>query len=262
MLYKIVFISCAFFCFFLDLVEAKSAQEVLSEISIDDQKELERLFHDFVQDDHFGYTLFGDKPVSFTGHFIVTPWENTLEGLSQAGIFWKQWHIWEKHRAKFEIKKYLLIKEPALFRSAHAIFLINKKAFVECVNTHLNIFEKILGHKFSAHQTLIDIESGKTSFLNAINRNETLLGILLGYGLQNAILYNLDGRVIDRSKLEFFGDYDHNSLRRIDSVHFVVDPHSEETKALQRKYEHLRNNLSEIYANGNFFKTSLLKLIE
>jgi hypothetical protein len=107
-------------------------------------------------------------------------------------------------------------------------------------------------------------------------------GVLLGYGLHNAQLYN-DRLKLEKfinfedlpkipekkptpkenfasieakyefldSKLKPFGEYNYSPLI-VRSVHFVADYSLSETKALKKKYKKLRSKISTIYAKGDF----------
>jgi hypothetical protein len=218
--------------------------------------------------------LFGDKPVSLSGDFEVTPCENTLEGMRSGGIFWKKWEIWEKYKKLFPIKNYIIIKEQAnckKFKISNIIF-INKKAFIKIINDNVKLFESVLNTTIDPKIMLKNIEERKVSFRESINNNEMLWGILLGYGKHNASLYNkrehighniLD--IVDVSlkfstiKLDSFGDHKYSPLL-LGSVHFAADLDHSETKALEKKYRELRGKISAIYAKGNFLEITLTQL--
>lgn len=260
----------SFFVFLTFLLHSGEVSEILKLIPQDDLSRLNSLFSVIIKEDHGAYTLFGDKPVSLSGDFEITPWENIIERIPVGGIFWKNWSIWEKYKHLFPLKRYLLIKdssESEKFKISH-VFLVNKTEFIKVINDNLSLFEHVLGHPVIPEQILSDLESGKISFLDSISNNEMLLGILLGYGKINASLYNkrewegLNDAGLRHStiKLEPFGDYAYSPLV-MQSIHFVADLKHPETKALQRKYQKLREKISAIYSQGDFLEITLSQLI-
>jgi hypothetical protein len=246
----------------------------IASISSQDRESINQLFNFLIKEDHFGYTLFGDKPVSLSGHFTITPWENIVERVNdQDGIFWKNWRIWEKYQQIFPLQNFILINEPSKrHKNILNVILINKKEFIRVVNQNQRLFEAVLGYKISPHHMLQKIESGEITFVDSINDNQGLWGILLGYGKHNSMLYNqrersyfdcfaLSDTALKNSSinLEACGDYDYSPLI-IGSVHFAGDKSNLETKKLQERYRKLRGKISEIYSKGDFLEITLSKL--
>src|SRR5438552_19133076 len=89
---------------------AQDIKSILCQLSKHDKQELTELFHTLMDDDQYCYTLFGDKPVSLSGDYVVTPYEVTLSGRLPGGIFWKKWDTWKKNQKKFPIIQYLFIE--------------------------------------------------------------------------------------------------------------------------------------------------------
>ncbi len=48
-------------------------KEILSDLPVSDRQALNQIFAWIVQRDHLSYTLFGDKPITLSGHFIKIP---------------------------------------------------------------------------------------------------------------------------------------------------------------------------------------------
>ena len=182
---------------------AQNIADVLRKCSTSDKRALEKLFHILIDEDHFGYTLFGDKPVSLSGDCTITPYEVALSGIPtnelfwkkwgipSGGLFWRKWSIWKKIEKDLCIKNYFFIEEPAFNRNDGAmgfVFLVNKKAFVETVDQNIETFRDILGQNTTAIKLLEKVEEEKT-FMKHLKNSELLLGILLGYGSHNAQLF-------------------------------------------------------------------------
>lgn len=268
-------------CFSLILVftylyaEETDIRKLIDEMPKMDREDLEFVFSELVRD-HFAYTLFGDKPISLSGHFVVIPWENVIEHVSPSdAIFWKKWKTWEKYQHQFKFKNYLMIKEnrKSKLYKITTIYLINKNEFIRTIKRHSLLFESVLGHKIIPEQMLNDIEYRKISFSETIQNNEMLLGILLGYGKHNSSLYSKKERdyfnspllsmtALEHStiKLEACGDYGFYPFL-INSVYFSGDLSHPETKFLQKKYRQQRSKISGIYNYGDFLEITLSKLI-
>jgi len=166
--------------FFFHGIEAKSISTILKNIPKEDRESLDNLFSFLIKEDQFGYTLFGDKPISLSSHFVITPWENIVEHVNdEDGIFWKHWSILERYQKLLLMKDYLLIKEKSRNKNITSIILINKNEFIKIVNKNQKLFEAILGHKISPKEILNRIESGKETFIDSIDDHQALWGILL-----------------------------------------------------------------------------------
>ena len=253
----ILYVAC---CFIIttNLLIAKNTREIIEEIPLEDRKILEELFSILIIDDVFGYTLFGDKPVTIGSHFNSTPWENILELGQHDELFWKKWMIWEKYQNKFHMKNYLFFKE--VNSIVNEIIIINKHEFIKTINRNIQLFENILKKKINPFQLFEDINIGKYSFYDSIENHEMLLGILLGYGKHNALLLCQRGKIFKLDCLSSFAEYERGSLIRLGSFSFMVDDKHPETKYLKNNYASLRGKISAIYANGNFLEITLTQL--
>jgi hypothetical protein len=255
---------------------------ILSLISEKDQETIRSLFYTLVISDHFAYTLFGNKPVSLSGDFTITPINNTLIGCSSGGCFWNKWRVWNQYRNLFEINNYILIDEPSeIYKDIHFVVLINKKLFIKTVKENSSLFKKILHSPINPEKMLEDIESNRLSFQQSIKNHELLWGILLGYGKHNAKLYSdrhellklkkgglnsplsfneIEKKIDDlNQKLQPFGDH-HYSPLILHSVHCVADPSHSETIQLKQIYHKWRGKISAIYAKGDFLTITLSQL--
>lgn len=264
---------------------AQDVKAILNEMPEGDRQALYSLFYQMINNDHFSYTLFGDKPVSLSGDFIQTPIDNILCGMQCGGIFWKNWEIWKKYQSYFPMHNYFLIEN----QHNESIILINKKGFLRTVDKNLNLFKKYLGENTTSFNLLRKIEISK-DFFASLKQNQLLIGVLLGYGKHNSKLFferdqirkfidfeqfpKLPQKVPDpskqfsslieeydsfRSKLLPFGEYTYTPLM-IGSVHFMADPNHKDTKKLKDKYKKLRGKISTIYAKGDFLEITLSQL--
>lgn len=269
---------------------AHDIKSVLREMPQEDRKSLEHLFYRVMRTDLGSYTLFGDKPMSLSGDFILTPNEHIFARAKCGGIFWKNWKVWKKYEEYFHVSKYLLIEEPSITcPNVNNVVFINKNNFIKKIKQNIILFKEILGQDITPDKLLQQIEETH-KFAYFIKNNEILWGVLLGYGYHNAKLYHKKYELerfvyfdelpklpnkkptpspefssieeeIDflKSKTTFFGDYEYSPLIQ-SSVHFLMDPNHPETKILEKKYRELRGKISAIYSQGDFLEITLSKL--
>ena len=278
---------CLFILCLSNLTYAKDIKAILNDIKEDDRQDLYEIFYRMMNKDHFVYTLFGDKPVSSSSDFILTPSENIFCGMKCGGIFWRKWEVWKKYKALFSMNHYLLIECPSV---ENIKSFINKEAFLQVVNQNLDLFKEILGKNTNASNLLRKIEEDQ-NFFSTIKENQMLFGLLLGYGKHNSKLFFdrdnirqfikskklpklpykvplpskefsslLEEHDFFHSKLLPFEKYSY-SLLFIKPIHFMADLKHPETIKLQKKYQELRRKISILYAQSNFLEITLSQLI-
>ncbi|WP_068466615.1 hypothetical protein, partial [Candidatus Protochlamydia phocaeensis] len=262
-----------------------NVQDLLDQIPLEDKEDIRSIFKQFIYKDHFGYTILGDKPISLSGHFTLTPWQNILSGDKNGGIFWKKWSTWKKYSSLFSMKHFLLIEEKSLnFPDIKFVILINKTSFLNTLKKHKILFDKILGFDISPQNLLEDIESGRATLQATIQNSEILWGVLLGYGEHNACLYERRDEICRFKgqsklklkyffpsvsfqsleeekeylwdKLQSFEDQD-DSLSIINSVNFAADLTHPETKLLKKKYAELKKKVIFTFSDGDILEIAL-----
>lgn len=257
----------------------------LCQLSEEDKKYLNAIFHILVDSDQFAYTLFGDKPVSLSGHYLVLPYDTGLRGIIFRRDFWRAWSIWKRVQTKLPISNYIFIEEAAYNFTENGmkfIFFINKDSFVRVVDQNIEIFNSVLGHRTNGQQLLAQMEAAN-AFMPIILNDQTLLGILLGYGKHNAQLYarrdnlrrnKLSGAlpriVLSRGfstlkdeeeflnqQLQPAASYDFDA-QTIAPVQFAADLTHQETKHLQKKYSQMRQKICSMMVDNEKFLALIL----
>jgi hypothetical protein len=123
-------------------------------------------------------------------------------------------------------------------------------------------------------QKLLDrITSDKFSLYKAVNNHQALLGILLGYGTHNSLLYqektNLKNLGVvapeiakERlSKIQLQPTYPHPScLHLINPLGFMANMEHPETKMIMHKYETVKSNTSKAYNSCHFVDVILSRI--
>lgn len=281
----LLFCLCNFY-----LIGKQNLGDILETIPKNDKERLEKFFQTLCNSENFSYTLFGDKPMSLAC-YLTTPFDSEGNPASRGELRFKRgWEIWQKYAHLFPIMHYLLVENPIAHNKYKDIVLINKKCFIEKINEHLHLFQKLLGKDINGTLLLKKIEENP-KVLSLFDQHPLLLGILLGYGEHNARLYAKRDKLshfVYKKKipkipvkipipsagfsslqeefnsyfpiLTLFGDSGYSPLI-IGSLHFVADHKHPETIALQNKYSKMRGEISAIYANGNFLEITLSKLM-
>jgi hypothetical protein len=290
------FLPAMLIIYFLDVRANDSLNQILQNDS--DKYRLKLLFeYLFKSHEPFAYTLFGDKPMSFS--FVIKPEpsaESTLNFMRideyalillkknhLPGVFYAQaWDVWDKNYS-FKFKNFLFVKRK--LGNSLAIFLINKEAFHKTVNTHINLFKNLLGKDINSEKILNEIEQENSDIWEILHQRDCLLGILLGFGRHNSILFekreNLEKKLnrlnfiqsyqemqtvknqIDRlwDILKLRNDYYTSGLAIGNSIAFVADRDHPESKILEAKYKEQEVKISEIYSRNDWFEQTLLRLI-
>ena len=181
------------------------------EIGASDKKKIEALFQRLVGEDTFGYTLFFDKPVAFSGYY-ERGYNLTLSSDSMLAYhrsLKSLWLAWEKHSSKYRSSEFLFFAEKLEGDyGIRNIFLINKKAFIKIVDENKRIFSERLNRAITGEGLLQNIERERV-LLPLIDWRHDLLGILLGYGVPSSKFFQQiqDANSLIEEQTVFFDPY-------------------------------------------------------
>lgn len=200
---KIIKKTLFFICLYcLSTVYCADGQNILEdkqnqiEISKEQKDKLKCCFKYLLETTSIGYVLFGNKPV-YLGCFIEpnTSFHALFSPNNKEFIFTKIIVdlFKELNLPLNDINKdYIFLVQEKSFRfsskkdkSIYVLF-INKKRFVETVNNHLLLFQYVLGPNVTAKRLLEKFLDPNENLFTALNNDVTLMGIVLGYGGQNA----------------------------------------------------------------------------
>jgi hypothetical protein len=270
--------------------EATCAKFPILSLSAKDKKDLCLFFHDLFATNELGYTLFGDKPMSFCIPNAFAPKFSNKDFvfrfcLEDARPLFKGLAVWKKISSTIDSKNYsLLICEEKLFPSF--VILINKQTFKKEFFRNLDLFEKYYGENITATEILNSIERKKS--IEEINReplfyNHILLGIMLGFGRHNAELFHRREELMEskilftyqapnanfpsvQEEIEYLWQHLQTTnntnewLLPVVGVSFAGDPDNAETHMLIKKYEVLHVQLMTIFNHENWLEVILSKL--
>lgn len=166
--------------FFLISDEEKKERVV---ISSSEAKILEDYSKALLTATPIGYSLFGEKPVSFYSYQIP---ENNHGDDWLSSYIWSGNNILKRiYHLKPESNFYLLINEDL----NGEIVVINRPQFLRVVEENLSLFRYILGPSLTPQNLLESIVEHKKNLYECVNQDEALIGILLGFGTDSSILY-------------------------------------------------------------------------
>ncbi len=143
-----------------------------------------------------GYVIFGDKPLCIEGWSLEEE-EAILSGFNPDQLLYTKWQdLWENLEISPENKEYLFLSFDVDYGCRHLI-CINRKAFIQTVNDNITLFRYVLGPTLTAEQLLDQLIHSKSRFYDVLKDDNVLLGILLGYGRQNALLVSREELISD-----------------------------------------------------------------
>lgn len=153
-------------------------------VSKAEEKSLREFVHATTWGAEVGYVLFGEKPVCSMGFSL-----GCYSGIFHVGHRFsvstcEGCRLWEKLRLPTESSKFLYSVQD-LGTGNYLLLFINKEAFHRTFNQHSILFRYALGPEITGEKLLQEFK--KTNFLDALKGDPVLIGILLGYGLENSL---------------------------------------------------------------------------
>lgn len=257
-------------------------KKLVHSLSQEEERELKLLCHHLFAQNALGFTLFGDKPMSFC--FLPTG----LPRIATRDDFFKIYingqyslvkgvAVWNKLAKKGLGSNYSLIIYEDNNNYPLVAFFVNKKSFTETFNKNTDVFKKYYGSSVTVESFLADLESKKIP-LDTLYNQHLLMGIMLGYGRHNAELFQrrntLSSPEVEApfspnrkpkkgfSSVEEELKYLEQHLQPITlkgslvsivtPVNFVADPDDPETALLKQKYAATHQELTAIFKRDDW----------
>lgn len=181
---KLIFL---FLFLFSSILESNEEIKTFVQGLSSDQKELlDAFFRILIKDSLSGYVLYGDKPMCTEAHGLSLG-TGAMDGFDdKQTILMKGVKLWEDFNITPSDKNYFFL----IFNAhGHRHFVcINRAAFTQAVNDNLPLFRYVLGPFLTAESLLNELILKKDEFYHVLKKDNVLLGILLGYGTENALL--------------------------------------------------------------------------
>jgi hypothetical protein len=185
-------VSCSFLV--LLLFNKQEITRKLHSLPAEEKFFLEAFFRTLISTDNGSYVLFGDKPASL---MVYREWQSydphpisRFPSRTDFSPERKGFKIWQKYQHLFPSKSYIIVKITSCF-SDHlaATFLIHKERLLKNLCQHFSDFQSAFP-QFKSSECLLDALLTDPSILRQIcSKHELLLGIILGFGKENAELF-------------------------------------------------------------------------
>lgn len=266
-----------FLLFFCSSLCSENAAQPFSE---QEKEHVSHIMHHLFKFDHFSYTLFSDKPISFECFWLqpikdAKKYCTLLSYQRPLNILETSWNLWQSRFSDFQFKNYLFFEKRT--SEMLTIILINKNAFSKAFLLNQNLFKDLFGKDITEQKLLDRIQSSEFSLYGALNNNEEVLGIFLGFGNCNAKLY--------RQRSDFSNNYllnpefKKNRISRINqklksasnsfhyiyvvpSIGFSVDHSQSETHQLLKKYSQSQRKASKLLRDSQWIDVIISRLME
>ena len=212
----------------ISIYEGKTAVEILKMMPDRDKKRLEYFFRESIGWDALGYVLFGDKPMSFGGYEKkIEPFKNLTSfhySISPRRIQFKNGlETWKKYEKLFPISRFVVLYEET--PSNVTTLFINRKNFIQTVERHIESFKRILNREVRG-EDLLQEGTSKPLLTEVLANHDELIGILLGFGRENAHLYHLCSQITSKKEENDF----------CEKFHFG-DPWEKEDEEFEKKFD-------------------------
>lgn len=251
-----------------------------------DIKHVKYLFERLIDEHDFAYTIFGSKPMSLADFALEVPSGLPTHRRIRSGFFLMKakasLRAWYKYKNEFELKDFIFLDEEADLFNCLVLVLINKKNLLSVLHENESIFRQELDDPFTPELFLEKLEKRETSLAKLIHNNHRLLGIMLGYGVRNATLFqersellkeitkrqqaelSEDGTLTQKlnaleSHMGDFSELDANAT--VHPLYFLADVSHPETIALKKQYEEERQEIIELRKKRNFRDLVLERLV-
>lgn len=226
-------------CFGISILQGSgtgSWKETLKTLPPSEKEALVSFFQVLLHDSFGGYVLFGEKPLVWDTIYpeegkVLFSIVNSPQHHYSYTIFEEGFRIWKK--IGWHSHYFLLIPYEKYIFGAREFVFINKSAFIKTVQENLPLFQYALGPSITAEKLLQALEDSSHTFSEIFKNDRVLIGIVLGYGVQNAL---------KESRLEYIDDFLMTSKD-------ILPLHSSKLKFFERKISHPGSNKGSFYRN-------------
>lgn len=274
----------------LELVPKKKSHssKVLSQMSHDELHCLGSFLRVLLFSDDFSYLLFGSKPVAATGFEKSPPFRFSRSYLSRSDFeINKGLELFKKNQDFFSSKEiFVRISED---EEDHFVLMINKENLLRTLREHIKDFQQVLGPETTVERLFNQIIENE-HLADVIKQHHALLGILLGYGRENAWLFHEKHAITLKMRefepplkkdddalrklfdeidqmTTFFSEESHEwkyvlTSPRIHLPHFMADPTGPDTKKLKEQYGKERAAMRKRFSEQGHIEATFQKLMD
>ncbi|MDE3046342.1 MAG: hypothetical protein KGJ02_06840 [Verrucomicrobiota bacterium] len=256
--------------------ELLTIREKLKALTPQEKQDLAFFIDEVISFDYYPYTLVGYKPMSIS-NVIVEDTEDLL-------TFWREafkrprnqalrrgYLTWKKYQSLFPRKKHLLVDYSFLGKGRIEIALLCPKLCKATIQEHLNDFREILGKPCTSEEVFWILTHPEHNDFYTIINHTRLVGILLGFGRNNASLYeqyrggtsrSVTGHQLqEQDPLHMFSNEWPWPGAKL-SPNFACDPATEETQQLKKHYKKASKIVHWTYFLRNNLEVTLALLVQ
>jgi hypothetical protein len=133
--------------------------------------------------------FFDNKPSSLAAAFLKIPGGSPH---IQSSLWVEGFEIFKKYEHLFPHPNFIFHSEVSEeFEEGYQcieLYIINKRALAKCFDQHLPLFQEVLGKQCTFDWFILEWKNNR-KFFDLIERNQILMGILLGYGKESSIAF-------------------------------------------------------------------------
>ncbi len=210
-------------------------------ISAEERAWIQEIFRQILFQDSGAYVLYGTKPMSWTCIQKMIPdgdddqvsrYYNSLSdekkaeymaGLKDRFDFYTNFPTWKKIKDRLPIRQYLFGIFPPRFESdgPDSLLFINIEMALRTLLKHYEDFKRTLGFDFDPLEAIFEVENRDSKFWKGVMQHDVLLGILLGFGRDNAWFFKWAWREGEQNKV---GDFLRSLPKDCYESQYVQDP--------------------------------------
>ena len=199
------FVLLLFCLLFPTCTHVQKPKESLSQtlqLSIEEKNSLMEFFRDLLLYHGGAYTLYGTKPVTIAllqqspseeeetewwSYYLSLPDEekNKIQFYKPRYDFLANYKKWNEIKQRIPMRRYLFGKF-RLNDKAETICFVNIEMTLRILLDSYEDFRRGLGYDFDPFQAVFEVEDPNSIFWNKIIKQHALLGIILGFGQDNA----------------------------------------------------------------------------
>jgi len=263
----------------------EKTRKMLAAMPERDKQLLSSFFRNLIVWNSAGYALESIKPMSLASFTAVdkngkqSPLPTTPENCEMEA----EWQVWERYKDRLPHPNFILVRMPNkrinhyYAPNLQALYLINKKAAFAKIQQHLPVFQEAIGRKLSEPEILKSLETVNPVSKAILDENELTIGILLGYGLKSARLYQRKEDTVITSMIQqifregrqMLGDIvgcdpaDYSSIQGMPSLPACCPAtYDEEPFQLMKAGLALHHKLKTLLNSPDFLEKTLAKLAD
>lgn len=245
-----------------------------SSIKKEERKLVEKFFEELLLDHGGAFTLFGSKPATLEDLIDISP-ENRdqlqkyldahpeVDYIQVERFLEEGWDVLKKYPIAISENYVLTEIDQQRYKE---VVLLNVKSALQSMNDNIDIFLRVAGENFDPRASIDDLRKGNHEVWRKILTDYQCLGILLGYGRENARLFekNIMGEPVDSYGASANGDPRIKADCYLNDIPFRIPIFTifdkEESDRIVSTYIAEREQIKSFYSGKDFLDATLERL--